>query len=387
MTVTEQTAGAEEFAQRVGRMLFPATAESARPLTFLALPSARSTRYLVPARPGPAAAAMIGRQIIGGRPRTRVVRRVAMVAMRSRLGGRLWPSRVTVPDGPASVLGWLSQRLGAQVSICVGVGRPRANRKPVLQVTDPHGRLLGFAKVGHNALTRTLVRDEGMALQRLSQAPMATVVVPRLIAQEPWNDLELLLMSPLRLPATASTGVSDRGLLERAVAEIAGVSGVETRAWSDHPLRARVVAALDELGSRATALRPGLELMDELDPTLAFGSWHGDLNPGNLAVVGDRLAVWDWERFEALAILACDGPVRSRGTRPRCRALPDQLGQCRRPKRPVNDRAARSRPGGRPARGPSAGSVGALVRVRLCGDRQPRCDRDRGRGQGNPSLS
>jgi hypothetical protein len=34
-------------------------------------------------------------------------------------------------------------------------------------------------------------------------------------------------------------------------------------------------------------------------PTLTYGSWHGDLNPGNLAVVGDRVLVWDWERFES----------------------------------------------------------------------------------------
>ncbi len=31
---------------------------------------------------------------------------------------------------------------------------------------------------------------------------------------------------------------------------------------------------------------------------LPAGAWHGDWNPGNCAVVRDRVLVWDWERYE-----------------------------------------------------------------------------------------
>ena len=44
--------------------------------------------------------------------------------------------------------------------------------------------------------------------------------------------------------------------------------------------------------------------MDDLQPTadttsLAFGSWHGDWTPWNMASSGRRVLVWDWERFES----------------------------------------------------------------------------------------
>jgi hypothetical protein len=33
--------------------------------------------------------------------------------------------------------------------------------------------------------------------------------------------------------------------------------------------------------------------------SLAFGSWHGDWTPWNMAFSGGRVLVWDWERFES----------------------------------------------------------------------------------------
>jgi hypothetical protein len=36
------------------------------------------------------------------------------------------------------------------------------------------------------------------------------------------------------------------------------------------------------------------------------GSWHGDLNSGNVALVAGVCPVWDWERFEAGVPLGFD---------------------------------------------------------------------------------
>ncbi|PSK63662.1 hypothetical protein B0E53_04392 [Micromonospora sp. MH33] len=59
---------------------------------------------------------------------------------------------------------------------------------------------------------------------------------------------------------------------------------------------------MDALGARPEAgrLRAALKTVADLDPTVAFGAWHGDWNGGNSAVLADgRVLVWDWERFEA----------------------------------------------------------------------------------------
>ena len=46
-----------------------------------------------------------------------------------------------------------------------------------------------------------------------------------------------------------------------------------------------------------------LRVIHDLEATadttrLAFGSWHGDWTPWNMAFSGGRVLVWDWERFE-----------------------------------------------------------------------------------------
>ena len=40
--------------------------------------------------------------------------------------------------------------------------------------------------------------------------------------------------------------------------------------------------------------------------TLSWGAWHGDWTPWNMAVAGDRVLLWDWERFEGGVPLGFD---------------------------------------------------------------------------------
>jgi hypothetical protein len=40
--------------------------------------------------------------------------------------------------------------------------------------------------------------------------------------------------------------------------------------------------------------------------TVQIGAWHGDWHPSNMAVVGGRLLVWDWERFALGVPVGCD---------------------------------------------------------------------------------
>jgi hypothetical protein len=123
--------------------------------------------------------------------------------------------------------------------------------------------------------------------------------VPTLLAQETWNGLELLLMSPLPIPPGSVAGTADRAALNRAALEIARIGGVVVEPWAAHPFGERLHSAVEDLGDRGAGLRPAVARLQSEAPTLTYGSWHGDLNPGNLAVVGDRVLVWDWERFES----------------------------------------------------------------------------------------
>ncbi|QIG44393.1 hypothetical protein G5V58_17855 [Nocardioides anomalus] len=135
-------------------------------------PSTRRPRVLVPADV-PASAAMVRR--LGGSSRALApVRGLLERSVRSRafaLTG--WPMlQQSVESGSAdradSIERHLSERFGTDVRVGVILGTRRANQKPVLQVFDLSGEVLGFAKVGHNELTAGLVRQEAQVLTDLS---------------------------------------------------------------------------------------------------------------------------------------------------------------------------------------------------------------------------
>lgn len=267
-------------------------------LQLYAVPSLASPRYLVPSRPTAVAAQVVGRQLVGGRLRTRAGRALTLAVLRCGLRtARLPPGYAVVEEpGMPSVLSWLREQLDVQdVVVSVALGRPRANRKPVLQVADTHGRTLAFAKVGHNDLTRQLVRHEADALARLGRAGLQHVHIPRLVAATSWRDLELLLMTPLDVGPRRRP--LNRERFEQAVAEIASVGGTRRARWAKTAHAAALashVGALEASDPLAVAYAD----LQRRDAVLSMGSWHGDLNPGNLVEGGDRLLVWDWERFE-----------------------------------------------------------------------------------------
>ena len=68
-------------------------------------------------------------------------------------------------DGP-SILEYLENVLGHPVEVGVALGPElRPNVKPVLQVLDARGRLVAFAKIGWNDLTKGLIDNEAGSLE------------------------------------------------------------------------------------------------------------------------------------------------------------------------------------------------------------------------------
>ena len=110
-----------------------------------------------------------------------------------------WPMlRVPGRDPSAdSVETHLARRFGTPVRVGVLLGTRRVNQKPVLQVFDLDGRLLGYAKVGHNDLTAALVRREAAALASIgAQAPQC-LPGPSALHHGQWAGLDILVTSPL----------------------------------------------------------------------------------------------------------------------------------------------------------------------------------------------
>src|SRR5699024_8789625 len=121
--------------------------------------------------------------------RTRIARRLVSWAAQCGVLERVPRSQVTVTgvDDEERFEQRLARTLGVpSVHLTLPVGPPRANRKPILQVSDFSGDSLAFVKVGHNSVTRPLVVGEGRSLRAIAQLAGNAIEVPRVLAEFDW---------------------------------------------------------------------------------------------------------------------------------------------------------------------------------------------------------
>jgi hypothetical protein len=288
----------------VGRLLWPAPLAltvgrgGSADREVLLLPSARRPRLLVPRGRRAAVAAVRGYGVGRGRS-ARWLAAGLTAGLASGFAPFVLRDRVRVSGSGAGIEEHLGEVLGTDVVVSMYLGAPRANRKPVLQVLTPAGRTVAYVKVGIDPLTCRLVRAEATALRTLAGAGLTLTTVPAALHGGQWNGLELLVQSPLPVAGNRERPTAEQvAAAQREVSEVggspAGPLGLSPY-WTD--LVARIEALQDGPAARTLA-----DLVPRIDKVLgevplALGAWHGDWTPWNTATAGDRLLVWDWERF------------------------------------------------------------------------------------------
>ncbi len=278
---------------------------------YLPLPSPADPRMLVPLRPRRVAASAIRHQP-AATPKARLRRDLAALGLAAGLGDIAMRRHLVVSAAdPAAdtIEGFFRRHLGHEVLLSVALGKPRANRKPVIGVLSPSGEMVGFAKVGVDPLTNSLVRAETQALHTIAAADLRVVTAADLLLAQQWNSCEIVMTRPLPVWQRHRAVPTDR--LVAAIREVAAVvppSAMTLRDWArESGLRDRL-AGLAE-GEAGTDLRSAMAdlLATSGDLPLVCGSWHGDWTPWNMAwATEDRLLVWDWERFTAPAPIGFD---------------------------------------------------------------------------------
>ena len=327
------------YAVEVARLLWPEPWEAPRMVRghrgratvrrdAYVFPTARRPRLLVPADL-PASSTMLGH--LGG-PRHGAVRQLRRLLERSvrtgALGAARWPV-LSVPGDDAdadSIERHLSEALGTAVRVGVMLGTRRVNQKPVLPVFALDGRLLGYAKVGHNDLTATLVRREAEVLTTLGALRPSTFRMPEVLHHGRWSGLEVLVQSPLTVSPGEPVPAPVREAAGREVAALGGTEQVLLRASS---FWRRLVGEVAELpaGTDRDRLRRALTGIDHDhgDDVVTLGGSHGDWGHWNMGMADGTLLVWDWERYDPAVPLGFDALHHSvRAVQPRQRAAARQ---------------------------------------------------------------
>lgn len=274
-----------------------------RRLEFLLVPSAADPRLVVPAGPPAASARVVGSATAPGSWRAGAQATAVALGLRSGVGQHLLRDRMVVdlPEGAAALDAHLGDLVGRQVLVGFRVGPPRANRKPVLQLVTDRGELVGYAKLGINPLTDALVAAEASALTRLSEADLGQVRIPALLHSGTWQGHPLVVQAALPV-RRGGTGQGVAGRVTQAMVSVAGAEGLGGQPLADLPWWQRTTDVVAGLPASASSLRLaeiGRCLTGYADHVLPAGSWHGDWNPGNCAVLADEVLVWDWERYES----------------------------------------------------------------------------------------
>lgn len=280
------------------------TADRSDGPTFALAPSGRRPRLLVPTWPRDAAATAL--RAYGGRLTRRARLSYGLAASAVATAGP-WPlrSRLTVarPGGEHApgIDDYLGEALGREVSIALHLTPSRSNRKPVVQALAAGERHpLAFAKVGVNPLTTRLVEQEARALAALADRGVERLTVPTVAHHGSFAGHTVLTLAPLPtwLPGT-SPSLADVAAASREVAALGDV-GAGRLGDSGYWRRAEQQARDLPRTSTADRLRRCVEQvatrLSDIDVT--FTASHGDWSPWNMWLAGDRLLVWDWERFE-----------------------------------------------------------------------------------------
>jgi hypothetical protein len=292
----------------VGRCIPPGMRPVER---YAVLPSAKRPRFFLPLESRRAARAALSSYNALRPPLTRWVRRMLAAGVGVGATELAFRDRLTVcvrddepPQRVASLLlrEHLRRALGDPgLVVAIGMRPPGPYAKPVLQAFSPDGRPCGYVKVGWNPLTRDLVRTEAEFLRARGERPFRTIVVPRLLHRGGWRDLEISITAPLPsgiLRMSPSAGLPPLGAT-REIAQAAGLTEAPLTAssyWSR--LRRSLADIVPDDPDLTRPLRRLLQRVEDryADTRLAFGSWHGDWTPWNVARYGGRIVAWDWEQ-------------------------------------------------------------------------------------------
>ena len=340
MTAAQASSVAEETPPTAGldwacRLLFGSTGRVAacrrgerapagfeRAEAYLALPSAANPRLLVPLGSPRAAAAALARNHDATSRKARLARAGLGAGLKVGLTQRV-ADRVDVFVDPALSPAERPQHLltehlremfgRSDLEMAVILGVPRLNRKPVLQVLASDGTVVGYVKAAWNDLTAGLVRNEARVLADLAAAKPATFTPPAFVAAGPWGDLELIAASALPNAARPDPAqILDPPMA--VIAEIAGLWGRSTASLAESPYWAGVrerLAAPRGMGgvppttAAGAATDSGSDVLQRAvdwierrhgHDDIAFGAWHGDFTPWNMARLGEATYLWDWER-------------------------------------------------------------------------------------------
>jgi thymidylate kinase len=197
------------------------------------------------------------------------------------------------------------------VAISVSLGTGDRYRKPTVQIMNQGGEILGFAKIGWDAETIELVRNEEATLRNLENRSFSTARVPRVIHSGPWRSLYMFVSEAPGGRTARSDWKITRQHLEflwelqqpkHHRSPLAGSKFIERLEWQIEGLKSAGFS--EDFHLLEGALESSYRRLGKSE--VPFGMKHGDFVPSNILRAQEKLYVFDWEYAEEASPLGCD---------------------------------------------------------------------------------
>lgn len=190
-----------------------------------------------------------------------------------------------------------AQFAGQEAAFAVSLGTPGAHRKPVVQIMNRRGKILGYAKIAGNEKTIELIENEANTLRFLSQINVPAFIFPRLIHSGRWNGSAVCIQSSPgenSKPAPKEMIPAYLAILK----ELAKVNAQQlTLADSEYWKKLLSQSRRVQNPYYAHVLEQGILKIQEWGGTekIYFHFRHGDFAPWNMKLVKDKIFIFDWE--------------------------------------------------------------------------------------------
>lgn len=194
---------------------------------------------------------------------------------------------------------YLKEALGEKkLDFAVSLGTPGPHRKPVIQLTNANDTVIGYAKVGWNGVTNSLVKNEADTINDLSRNSFHSLCIPSLLHSVWWDNRYLTVQSSPKgnlSPAPKSLTSHYLNVVEElADLNVKYMPIKESAFWTSLLDNLKNVKGGFYLGVLERKIIPKV---DESfgDTPLPFHMSHGDLAPWNAYIKDEMLYLYDWE--------------------------------------------------------------------------------------------
>lgn len=185
-----------------------------------------------------------------------------------------------------------------ELDFALSLGTPGPHRKPVIQINNREGIVIGYVKVGWNEVTNSLVRNEADTIKKLSGTSFGSFGMPSVLHAGWWHDRYFTVLSSPEshlLPASKTLN----SMYMNVINDLADFNS-RSMLVRESDFWAVLLNRVNKVKNgyfRSVLKQKGILRIEKVlnNISLPFHMSHGDFAPWNSYAGNGKIFLYDWE--------------------------------------------------------------------------------------------